>query len=337
MFALLAGEGLVRAFSPCPDYGGGIRPAFYSNLFEYDRQLGWKGVSNLSTPYYSKDFRITVSHDAAGYRNISPPYVPGKDNYLLLGDSYAWGWGVEDNETAAAVFNHRHPDANLYSLGIAGYGTDQAWLSMQQHLAQHPAYRYRGAILLFYFNDFEDNAATERYGYPKPAFVLTDSGLQLTNVPVPHKAVPQDIPVNFIPEPNDWTSRIQLLNFVFQKLPGLVAQFEEKDLTAKNVGPSPETLRKIELATSLLAAVEEDCRQRGMFFHVVILQTHDTQDENLAAVKLLAERLTAQGIQHSTFRSRRLPNTDLWLDAHYSPYGQALLARHIEQFTFNKQ
>jgi hypothetical protein len=204
VFALLAGEGLVRTFSPCPDYGGGIRPAFYSNLFEYDRQLGWKGVSNLSTPYYSKDFRITVSHDAA----------------------------------------------------------------------------------------------TERYGYPKPAFVLTDSGLELTNVPVPHKAEPQDIPVNFIPEPNDWTSRIQLLNFVLHNLPGLIAQFEQHGQAPENATLPHETLQKI------------------------------TQ---------LGQLLSQQGTQHSTFRSRKLPNTDLWLDAHYSPYGQALLARHIEQFTVNKQ
>jgi hypothetical protein len=213
--AVLLGEGFVRFFSPCPDYGGGIRPAFYSNLFEYDALLGWKGVRNLSTPYYSKDFRVHVSHDADGYRNIYPPYAEGKKNILLLGDSYAWGWGVNDDETAAAVFTSKHPSMNMYSLGLAGYGTDQEWLSLQRYIEQHPNYHYRKVILLFYANDFDDNAATERYAYPKPAFSLVGGSLQLTNVPVPHKVVEQSIPVDFFPpELEGWDKHLQIFNFL---------------------------------------------------------------------------------------------------------------------------
>ncbi len=331
--ALLLAEVLVRLFSPHPDYGGGIRPAFYSNLFEYDELLGWSGVKNLSTPYYSKDFHVTVSHDADGYRNIYPAYVAGKKNYLLLGDSYAWGWGVEDNETAAAVFSQKNTDKNLYSLGIAGYGTDQEWLSLQQFLEQHPTYQYQGVILEFYFNDFDDNAATERYAYPKPAFIASGDELRLTNVPVPYKEVEQSIPVTEIPEPNDWSSHIQLLNFIAHNVSGLVNRIRKHD-EHRDVSVIQERIReKIRLSSQLLEAIKKYCEERGMFFHVVILQTQDTQDENLAAINALSDELTRKQVDHSTFKSRYFPSTDLWLDAHLNPYGQALLADHIEAVT----
>lgn len=327
--ALLLGEGFVRYFTPCPDYGGGIRPAFYSNLFEYDPELGWKGVPNLHTPYNSKDFRIHVSHDGYGYRNISPPHVPGKDNFLLLGDSFAWGWGVEDDETAAAIVNHEDSTTNLYSLGLAGYGTDQAWLALQRHLHSHPANHYRGVILLFYFNDFDDNASTERYGYPKPAFQLMAGQLQLTNVPVPHKAVPQDIPVSFVPEPNDWTSSIQLLNFLAPRLLRWLAQQNREKTAEPPTLVSQQMQHKIGLSLELLGGLARYCRENNLPFHVVLLQTLDTQEENLAALQHLDVLLTEQGLAHSVFRSRKFPSTDLWLDAHFSPYGQVRLAKHL--------
>lgn len=333
VLALLLAEFIVRMFSPHPDYGGGIRPAFYSNLFEYDELLGWRGVKNLSTPYYSKDFHVTVSHDADGYRNIYPAYVEGKKNYLLIGDSYAWGWGVEDDETAAAVFSRNNPDKNLYSLGIAGYGTDQEWLSLQQFLKKYPQYQYQGVILEFYFNDFDDNAETERYAYPKPAFIASGEELRLVNVPVPYRKVEQNIPVTEIPVPNDWSSHIQLLSFITHNVAGLINRIRKHDEHRGVSVIQEKTHEKIRFSAQLLAAIKKYCDDRGIFFHAVILQTQDTQDESLAAIKALSGELERRQVGHSVFKSRYLPSTDLWLDAHLNPYGQALLADHIEEVT----
>lgn len=333
VLALLLAELLVRTFAPHPDYGGGIRPAFYSNLFEYDDLLGWKGVKNLSAPYYSKDFHVTVKHDAEGYRNIYPSYVEGKKNYLLIGDSYAWGWGVEDDETAAAVFTRKNPEKNLYSLGIAGYGTDQEWLSLQQFLERHPKHHYQGVILEFYFNDFDDNAATERYAYPKPVFVDSENGLQLTNVPVPYKAVEQGIPVTEIPEPNDWSSQVQFLNFIAHSIPPIIALINRHGQPEVLPVLQPSMKAKLILSAKLLAEIRRYCEERGLFFHAVILQTQDTQGENLVAIRALADELGKRGVAHSVFKSRYFPSTDLWLDAHFTPYGQSLLADHIADIT----
>jgi len=333
VLALLLGESIIRTFLPCPDYGGGIRPAFYSNLFQYDPVLGWEGVPNLATPYYSKDFRIVVSHDSAGYRNIFPSFVPGKRNYLLLGDSYAWGWGVNDDETAAAVFTRHHEkNANMYSLGVAGYGTDQQYLTLKKHLAENPHAEYRGVVLLFYFNDLEDVSAKERYGYPKPFFQQGVDGIELSNVPVPERSVPQNIPVTEIPRQEDWMKHSQLFNFATKSLMSLIFQImDDKPEVDGSPSPNPvdEQQKAIPMSTALLQAIQDTCREHRMFFHVVLLMTNDTKGADRAAMLALEEQLLAAGLPHSQFNSRKFPNTDLWLDAHYNPYGQSLLADHI--------
>lgn len=335
---LLMAEWIVRVYFPTPNYGGGIRPAFYSNLFEYDDLLGWRGVPNLKTPYFSKDFRIHVSHDPHGYRNISPPFIAGKSNYLLLGDSYAWGWGVEDNETAAAVFNEQHPHKNLYSLGIAGYGTDQELLALHKQLAAQPGHDYRGVILLFYMNDFDDIAAAERYGYPKPRYIYADnSSPTLTNIPVPRKKIPQDIPVTEKPTPETWEQNIQLYNLFERTIAEVIFKPETQYSDASQKVITADEQHTIKLANSLIQEINKVCAHKRMFFHVVFLMTQDTQEHNAVLLHALADSLSANNIKHSFFYSRKFPRTDLWLDAHYTPYGQKLLARHIADVVSNNE
>jgi hypothetical protein len=325
---LLIAEWLVRTYIPSPDYGGGIRPAFYSNLFEYDENLGWRGVPNLRTAYFSKDFHVTVSHDPSGYRNISPPYITGKNNFLLLGDSYAWGWGVEDNQTATAVFNSKNKKLHLYNLGIAGYGTDQEFIGLQKHLALNPGSRYKGAILLFYMNDLDDISSAERYGYPKPYYIYDEKNqLVLANIPTPRKSVPQDILVTEKPSPNHWSQKIQLINFagkvIFEKLKP--ASPDEKKIITDRENSS------IDLATKILDGIKKFCMPKKMFFHVVFLMTADTEKHEQELLVKLSEELAKKNIGYSFFYSKKFPRTDLWLDAHYTPYGQALLAEHIAE------
>lgn len=331
--SLLVSEWFVRTYMPCPDYGGGKRPALYSHLFEYDEQLGWKGVPNIRTPYYSKDFKVTISHDALGYRNIYPPYVAGKANYLLLGDSYGWGWGVEDNETAAAVFNQRHSDINIYSLGIPGYGTDQEYLAMQKFLAERKDQKYKGVILLFYYNDFENNGLAESYLYPKPFFSLDENNvLSLNNIPVPKKDIPQDKPVTLIPVQDDPLRKYQLLTLTLDGLVrsiGFITSIGEPEPEKIPVKISDWEKKNQAITAAVIRQMQTTCLMAGMDFHVVFLMTQNTDEHPGTMITGLARELDSSHIDYSFFYSRKFPRTDLWLDTHYTPYGQALLAEHI--------
>ncbi len=79
----------------------------------------------------------------------------------------------------------RHPDWEIINAGVAGYGTDQVILLLEeQGRALHPDV----VLYLFHPNDVEDNNDDSRYGYHKPRFLPAagaPDGLELTNVPVP--------------------------------------------------------------------------------------------------------------------------------------------------------
>ena len=331
--ALLLAEWIVRIWMPSPDYGVGKRPAIRNQLFMYDELLGWKGSPNAQSRYVSKDFIVHVSHDALGYRNLAPPFVPGKRNILLLGDSYGWGWGVEDNETAAAVLNATDETYNAYSLGIPGYGTDQQYLALQRLLTGHPDYRYSDVFVLFYLNDFNDVVIDGNGLYPKPLFKLDNSGqLQLHNVPVPKNDLP---PVSITEEAEERNNlqRSQLFNLALDSLGKIIF-----DLTAEHDASQPETVTitgeeqdSIAMTDILLQKIRSICQEKNMRFHVVFLMTINTDEKPQLMIAQLAKKLEQNGIAHSFVFSKMFPRTDLWLDTHYTPYGQKRLAHHIAE------
>lgn len=328
LLSLLLGEWIVRTWMPCPDYGVGKRPALRNNLFMYDPLLGWKGTPSAHSPYISKDFIINVHHDGAGYRNQTPAFIPNRHNSLLLGDSYGWGWGVEDNETAAAVFNQQHPNFNIYNLSTPGYGTDQEWLTLQQFVDQHPQAHYQDVILLFYYNDFEDNASNERYSYPKPSYQLQSDGqLQLSNVPVPLR-IPEPVSITEPPPARSMLQNSQLLNFFTDSI--LKILFAPKP-TNNTVSLTLNAFdqQNISITEKLLQTMQNFCISKNMRFHVVFLMTINTDAQPALMINTLASRLQQNGIANSYFYSRTFPRTDLWLDTHYTPYGQALLSKHL--------
>jgi len=339
--ALLFAEWIVRTYMPSPDYGGGKRPALYSHLFEYDALVGWKGVPNVHSPYFSKDFKVTINHDAFGYRNISPPYIANKKNYLMLGDSYGWGWGVEDNETAAAVFNKENSGVNLYSMGTPGYGTDQEYLAMQEFLTKHPDYKYQGVILLFYYNDFENNAAAESYRYPKPLFHLNEQQeLSLQNIPVPQKNIAQDAVIDVEPHQENRLSRSQLFNFFIYNIIPLIIRsdhVDEKKAFDEAQKVSDQEKSNQILTAAIISDMAKYCTERGIDFHVTFLLTQNTDLHPATLISGLANQLAKKNIEQSFFYSRKFPRTDLWLDTHYTPYGQALLADHIMDVIASKK
>src|SRR5438876_3200509 len=104
---------------------------------------------------------------------------------MFLGDSLVWGFDVEASERFTEKLQVRHPEWNIYNLGVSGYGTDQEFLLWQRYFYH---YRPRAVILVFCTdNDVDDNAHNARNGgYYKPYFTLVSSNaLGLHGIPVP--------------------------------------------------------------------------------------------------------------------------------------------------------
>lgn len=207
LFALVFVEIVLRIFGPAP-------PPPESNLrtyTEYDPQLGWRGRPGARGLYTTDRFSIRVDLNSGGWRD-DEPFVPGSPatteaepsssssearrvsreasssgsqprQIALIGDSFAWGYGVERSMTFGERLEASLPGWRVQSYGVCGYGTDQELMVLEQS-----ALRIRPEIVIVEFavgNDIENILATKAYRLPKPRFALEDGRLRLEGVPVP--------------------------------------------------------------------------------------------------------------------------------------------------------
>jgi hypothetical protein len=122
--------------------------------------------------------RTTIN--TRGFRGPVPgPLRAGERRVLMLGDSVAFGWGVHDEETFAALLD-RHAVLSVANLAVEGYGIDQSLLRLEREGAA-----FEPSVVVLHFclaNDFVD-PALPHFLYdgrtPKPYFRLGPEGLML--------------------------------------------------------------------------------------------------------------------------------------------------------------
>jgi hypothetical protein len=151
-------------------------------LYRYDKILGWYPVANSSNRFVGSR-AITVVNNSLGLR-APEPVTNDHPGLMFLGDSFVWGYDVEPAERFTDKLQARHPEWNVYNLGVSGYGTDQEFLLLQM---QFPRYKPRVIFLVYSAEtDEEDNCTNFRYeGYYKPYCTVVTNRLQLQGLPVP--------------------------------------------------------------------------------------------------------------------------------------------------------
>ena len=181
-FIAVAGEIALRLFAPFPDY------TMYSiRCFpdQYHPLLGFAGVPGLDTWFILPDFKHRIVNNSSGFRARERAYDKGeRKRIVVLGDSTAWGWGVESGERFSDILEKRLNGWEVINLAQAGYSTDQELLVLEtEGLKYHPDI----VILLFDRNDVvEGNNAKIIDGMqPKPYFVEEGGRLVIKNNPVP--------------------------------------------------------------------------------------------------------------------------------------------------------
>jgi len=167
-------------------------------FWHYDSLLGWSHqplqTGRFTNPYFS----VSVSISAQGLRDKAYPFerVEGKRRLLVLGDSFGWGFGVEQSEIFSEVLERNHPEWEIINASVSGYGTDQEFLYLKERGFQ---FKPDVVLVLFFENDFYDNNEQVLYWYPKPIFQLGPnfSGLAPTRLSVPtnEQLILQNVPV----------------------------------------------------------------------------------------------------------------------------------------------
>jgi len=156
-----------------------------TEFWRYDPDYGWAHVPNATGEFASYGFNTTVTINSAGFRGpeVSVGKNSSKYRVLVLGDSFVWGYGVEQAEIFTARMQSLCPGLDVVNFGVSGYSTDQELLLFRN---RGLAYQPDMVLLLVAANDYEENAHPREYVYySKPMFVPHEGRLVLTNHPVP--------------------------------------------------------------------------------------------------------------------------------------------------------
>ncbi len=155
-------------------------------MWVHDTELGWITRANyVGEQSLPGGERVTVRTNRLGFRDaeIPEPRDPWRYRIVVLGDSFAFGYGVPVEARIGEVLT-RLADGRLetINLGVTGYSTDQElllWRRFGVPLAPD------AVVLMYTGNDPRGNALAVGFGHPKPVFRLRDERLELQNVPVP--------------------------------------------------------------------------------------------------------------------------------------------------------
>jgi hypothetical protein len=176
-----AGEWLTRVFLPTRVPVD--RRDERALLHRWHRDLGWFPIPSSTWVFEDGTVPIHVRHNAAGFRDREHA-GKNRPRLAVLGDSFVWGYDVEEGSRFTDLLAARYPGVEIFNLGVSGYGTDQELLLLKREFEGIAP----DAVFLVYCreNDRGDNSADFRYeGYYKPYFEKTPSGLRLKGVPVP--------------------------------------------------------------------------------------------------------------------------------------------------------
>jgi lysophospholipase L1-like esterase len=178
--ALVLGEIAFRLMGWQPMYVSPERDRFW----KYDSLLGWAHQPGQEGIFETRQFRTFVRINQKGLRDREHAYTRSGDSQriLVLGDSFAWGYGVEDSERVSQLLEAAL-NAEVINAGVSGYSTDQELLWLRGE-----GVRYDTDLIILFFtgNDIGHNRQQlVNTIYYKPRFVNDAGQLSLTGYPVP--------------------------------------------------------------------------------------------------------------------------------------------------------
>ncbi|HEX6789927.1 MAG TPA: GDSL-type esterase/lipase family protein [Candidatus Krumholzibacteria bacterium] len=167
-------------------------PPIVRSAIRYDPLLGWslKPGSRIETDMPERGIHTHVNVNSLGLRDRDVPvtHPGGRRRILIVGDSIAFGSGLEAPERFSDVLGHDLGDgAEVINAGVPGWGNDQELLFYEKRLR---ALKPDVVILAFTGNnDVVNNALAGALleGATKPRFQLGPDSLAMTPPAAPAK------------------------------------------------------------------------------------------------------------------------------------------------------
>ncbi len=129
------------------------------NCIVFDEILFYKPRPG-SCEFKNVEFSTVLTFDEQGFRKTrssdnAAQRPPSKGRVIVLGDSQAMGWGVQDEETFAAVLDQEY-GFEVFNLAVSSYGTARELLRLQKEFALQED---DVVVIQYHPNDFHENRA----------------------------------------------------------------------------------------------------------------------------------------------------------------------------------
>jgi hypothetical protein len=98
------------------------QPPSWLAIYQTDPELGHALLPNTVVRVATGETDWTVRTDGRGLRAGTGPQNERPCDVLWLGDSFAFGHGVEYEETFVALEQSRHPQTRICNAAVPGYG-----------------------------------------------------------------------------------------------------------------------------------------------------------------------------------------------------------------------
>lgn len=339
VFSLALAEGVLRILAPGSPRSAGEERGYFCR---FDPVLGWAPLPDITARHERDGFSVLVHQNGLGLRgpdDLGPARTPGRarERVLVLGDSYAWGYGADQDSifTAAAVHG---ADLDALNSGVSGYGTDQAYLMYRRLRRTVDVDR---VLLVFTpYNDIANNLASRQYDYDKPFFTWEGDSLRLHTAHLGAAA--------------DWSAgqalvkSVRVLNLgaslvrrVDNGLKNRRARRVDTEPGKRALAPAPlsdEARRGVDLTVEIIDRLRREVEADGASLEVAVVPYRPNVEAGLAGnhpfVRALADRLHARGIVYLepygefVAAGRRGPLFNL-VDNHFNARGHALFAERV--------
>lgn len=313
---------------------------YMPHVFAQDDTITWTLLPGARSrhEHFAGDFNVEVTVDQRGFRKTQQ--AKGRPNLLILGDSFTFGLGVEDDETYPAQLAARLPDWNILNAGYTGGASlDTQFLWLRQHVQT-----YQPKLVLFQVfeaNDYNEIAANTWEQ-------VDDAGLPLkirTKYFVrPNEKILSHHYQGLVRRTAALLRRSSHLGFLlvnkcevlyFLTLPKLLGLHQQLEDTPEIKQFADATFEKIKL---LLDGIRAHSAEHGyQYGFVLVPRTYWQPGKKLALYKsqLIENHLREQGVRFTTLDALWDMNPELLHlpnDAHYTTYGNQVVAAEITKW-----
>jgi hypothetical protein len=323
-------------------------------LMRYHPQQGWTLSPSWQGKHQHYDFGVTYSTNFLSLRNGASrsaplPHQKSKPRTALVGDSFTFGFGVNDTETFHAQLSQLDPNNEYINFSVPGYSTDQQYLLIKEQASSFSIDHY---ILVFYLgNDLLDNPLPFplQAARGKPFFELQEQQLQLKNSPVPKTtktAALQSSTLNSIifgDELTQYTTPLDRVRASSQLLSMMIPSSASAEVSAINKILERRLVEQEKLLLALLTATQKETQQQNSKLTLALLPGQSYiisptsysayfQDYVRIKTKKMAASLGIDTIDIAEQLSKQYRQGDVWFhpnEGHLTAEGHKKLAEII--------